>query len=117
MDQICFVMPIQEGMTEDARAFMRELQERRDEYEASLKAGSITKELWFLARIPSGDALVSFLESPDLDAGMAAFIESREEFDMWFKGRLADSTGIDLNEPGEDDDVPELLSSYSAQPE
>src|SRR5262249_33689916 len=82
-------------MTEDARAFMQELQGRRDEYQAILKAGGITRELRFLARIPSGDAFVSFLESPDLDAGLAAFVESREEFDMWFKGRLADSTGID----------------------
>jgi hypothetical protein len=39
--------------------------------------------------------------------------EPQDDFDLWFKRRLADSTGIDLNTPPEMS-LPELLSSYSA---
>jgi len=53
------------------------------------------------------------MESPDLERGLTMFTESREEFDLWFKQRLADVTGIDLNEPGEDG-LFEVLSSYEA---
>jgi hypothetical protein len=53
------------------------------------------------------------MESPDLDRGLTMFAESREEFDLWFKRRLADATGIDLNEPGEDG-LFEVLSTYEA---
>ena len=113
MDQICFVMPLQDGMTDDARAFMRELQTRRAEYEASLQGGGITKEAWFLTEIPTGDALVAYMESPDLDRGLTMFAESQEAFDLWFKRRLADLTGIDLNEPAEEG-LLEVLSSYEA---
>jgi hypothetical protein len=113
VEQICFVMPLQKGMTDDARAFMREIQVRRPEYEASLGNGGITKETWFLTEIPTGDALVAYMESPDLDRGLTMFAESQDEFDLWFKRRLADSTGIDLNEPAPEG-LFEILSSYEA---
>jgi hypothetical protein len=113
VDQICFVMPLEEGKTDAARAFMRELQTRRSEYEASLQSGGITKEAWFLTEIPTGEALVAYMESPDLDRGLTMFAESQDGFDLWFKRRLAELTGIDLNEPAEDG-LFEVLSSYEA---
>ena len=42
------------------------------------------------------------------------FSGSQDDFDLWFKRRLADSTGVDLNDPPEMT-LPELLSSYSAE--
>jgi len=48
----------------------------------------------------------------DFGRALKLFSESRDEFDMWFKQRLADSTGVDLNNPPEMK-LPELLSSYS----
>jgi hypothetical protein len=42
------------------------------------------------------------------------FSRSQDEFDMWFKRRLADCTGVDLNNPPEMT-LPELLSSYNAE--
>lgn len=41
------------------------------------------------------------------------FVESREEFDMWFKKRLLEVTGLDLNNPPELT-LPEVVSSYEA---
>ena len=41
------------------------------------------------------------------------FSHSHDEFDQWFKQRLADATRLDLNTPPAAP-LPELLSSYPA---
>jgi len=115
MDQICLVIPVQPGKGEDAREFMDELeQSRMAEYAASEERIGITKEVWFLAGTPGGDTLVAYIESEDFGEALTRFSGSRDDFDLWFKRRLADSTGIDLNNPPEMT-LPQLLSSYSAE--
>ncbi len=115
MDQVCLLVPVQPGKSDDARAFMRELEEqRKDAYAQSEQRIGIDKEVWFLARAESGDLLVSYMESPDFANALQLFSASQDEFDLWFKRRLADSTGVDLNNPPEMT-LPELLSSYSSR--
>ena len=112
MDQICLVVPVQPGRGDDARDFMRELeQSHMDEYDRSERRIGISKEVWFLAEAPSGDLLVSYIESGDFGNAFKQFVESKDEFDLWFKQRFADATGVDLNDPPEMK-LPELLSSY-----
>jgi hypothetical protein len=114
MNQICLVIPITPGKSEDARDFMRELEhERKAEYDRSERRIGITKEAWYLARAPGGDQFVAYMETTDFGKALSLFSASRDEFDMWFKRRLADSTGLDLNNPPSMQ-LPELLSSYSA---
>ena len=114
MDQICLVVPITPGKTADARDFMRELEEKRKpDYNRSERRIGITKEAWYLARTPGGDQFVAYMESPDFAQALSLFSRSQDEFDRWFKRRLADSTGLDLNTPPSGP-LPELLSSYSA---
>ena len=114
MDQICLVVPIIPGKTTDARDFMRELEtDRKPEYQRSEERIGIVKEAWYLARTPAGDQLVGYMESPDFPAALSMFAQSQDEFDQWFKHRLADATGLDLNTPPEAP-LPELLSSYQA---
>jgi Family of unknown function (DUF6176) len=113
MEQICLVLPVRAGSAGDARAFMRELEaSRKDEYAASEQRIGITKEVWFLAAVEDGDALVAYMETDDFANALRRFSQSEDEFDMWFKRRLADATGVDLNDPPEMS-LPELLSSYS----
>jgi hypothetical protein len=115
MEQICLVLPVQAGSADDARAFMRELKaSRKDEYAASEQRIGITKEVWFLAAVEGGDAMVAYMETNDFANALRLFSQSEDEFDMWFKRRLADATGVDLNDPPEMS-LPELLSSYSAE--
>jgi hypothetical protein len=114
MDQICLVVPILPGRTADARDFMRELETGRNaDYQRSEQRIGIVKEAWYLAPTPAGDHLVAYMESPDFPAALSAFSQSRDEFDRWFKQRLADATGLDLNTPPTAP-LPELLSSYPA---
>ncbi len=114
MDRVCLVLPILAGKTEDARAFQRELDgPRKREYEVSEGRIGIDREFWFLASGPSGDQFVAYMESPDFNKALGMFVESRDEFDLWFKERLANATGVDLNNPPEIQ-LPELLSTYEA---
>ena len=114
MDQICLVVPVLPGKTADALDFMRELEaDRKAEYQASEERIGIVKEAWYLARTPTGDQLVGYLESPDFPKALSMFSQSHDQFDQWFKQRLADATGLDLNTPPTGP-LPELLSSYAA---
>lgn len=115
MDRICIVLPILPGKLDDARAFQRELDtERKAEYARSEQAIGITKELWYIASLPTGDQFVVYMESEDFNRALGLFVESRDEFDLWFKRRLDEVTGLDLNNPPPDMKLPELVSSYEA---
>jgi hypothetical protein len=112
MDQVCLVAQVGEGKAEAARGFMKDLDgSRREEFDRSERRIGITKEVWFLAGTPGGELLVGYMESDDFNGAFAQFISSRDDFDLWFKQRFADVTGIDLNDPPEME-LPELLSTY-----
>ena len=114
MDQVCLVIPALQDRSDDAREFMRELEDSRmAEYDRSEQRIGITKEVWYLAHLNGGDALVAYIESRSFGDALELFSQSQDEFDLWFKRRLADSTGVDLNNPPEMT-LPELLSSYEA---
>ena len=116
MEHICLVIPVQPGHADEARDFMRELEaSRKDEYARSEQRIGITKEVWFLAAAESGEAMVAYMETEDFANALQLFSQSQDDFDVWFKRRLADATGVDLNHPPEMA-LPELLSSYSAEP-
>jgi hypothetical protein len=114
MDQICLVVPVLPGRTADARDFLQELEgERNASYQHSERRIGIVKEVWYLAPAPTGDQLVAYMESPDFGKALSMFSQSHDEFDLWFKQRLADATGLDLNTPPPGP-LPELLSNYAA---
>jgi hypothetical protein len=115
MDQICFVLPILPGQSEAARQFQRELDTtRKADYDRSERRIGITKEVWYLAALPGGDHLVAYIEGADFNRAMQLFVQSQDEFDLWFKQRLAAVTGVDLNNPPPDMKLPELISRYEA---
>lgn len=115
MDHICVAFPIMAGKTDDARAFMEELEgQRKPDYARSEEKIGITKECWFLASLPSGDVFIAYMESENFGRSLQLFSESQDAFDLWFKERLANATGVDLNNPPPDMQLPELLSHYSA---
>jgi hypothetical protein len=113
MDHVCLVFPVLPGRTDDARAFMQELDgPRKGEFDASERRIGITKELWYLARLPTGDQLVGYMESADFGNAVGLFSASHDSFDVWFKQRMADVTGVDLNSIPADFAPPQLLSHY-----
>jgi hypothetical protein len=83
MDQICLVLPILPGKADSARGFQRELDgPRKSEYDASERRIGITKEVWYMAPMQSGDQFVAYMESPDFNKALSMFVQSRDEFDL-----------------------------------
>ena len=115
MDHSCVVFPLLPGKTEDARAFQRELDTtRKADDDRSERRIGITREYWFIASVPGGDPLVVYMESPDFARALGQFGASQGAFDLWFKGRLAEVSGVDLGNLPPDMALPELVSSYEA---
>lgn len=76
MDQICLVLPILPGKTAKAQEFHRELDgPRKSEYNPERRIG-ITKEVWYVAPIPGGEALVAYMESHDFAKALSMFVQS-----------------------------------------
>ncbi len=114
MERTCFVLPLEPGQTEAARAFLRELEgERKKAYAASEQRLGITKEVWALQQGPQGDLFAVYIEAPDLAGAFQRFAASRDEFDVWFKQRVSETTGADLNTPPAGP-LSEVLSVYEA---
>ena len=114
MDQVCFALPVISGKTEDARAFFKELEgSRKAEFARSEERIGIPKESWYLQKTPMADLLIGYMESPDFGRALDLFARSQDEFDVWFKRRLAELTGADLNSPPPGP-MSEQLSSYEA---
>ena len=89
MDHICLALPIVTGQTAAARTFLQQLDTtRRAEFDQSERRIGITKELWHLAKLPSGDHLVGYMESQNFGHALASFVGSREPFDVWFKEQM-----------------------------
>ena len=113
MDPVCLVMPILPGKTADARAFLKELEgPRKSEFDQSERRIGISKELWYLASVPGGDQLVGYMEAANFGQAVSQFSASQDPFDLWFKKRMADVTGMDLNNIPPGFAPPELLSHY-----
>lgn len=114
MDQICLVIPVLAARVDAARDFMRALDaERRAEYDHCARRIGIDKEAWFLASGPQEVSLITYVEAADFAHALGRFASSTEDFDGWFKDRLADVTGIDLDDPPAIT-LPALLSTYSS---
>jgi hypothetical protein len=115
MDQFCLALPILPGKSDDARAFMAELDRPRNgQYDASERRIGISKEAWFLAPLPAGEHLIAYMESGDIQGAIGTFIGSQDAFDLWFKRRLLETTGLDMHNLPADVQFPTLLSAYAA---
>jgi hypothetical protein len=112
MDHICLTIPVLAGQGEAARAFMGELEgSQRNAYAESEQRIGIEKELWFISQLGDQELLVAYMESGDFGQAFEQFVASRDSFDLWFKEQLANTTGLDLNNPPEMQ-LPQLVSHY-----
>jgi hypothetical protein len=112
MDHTCIVVPVKPGKEEALRDFYRELEgSRHDDYDHSEQRLAISKEVAFGAKTDAGMFAVIYIESEDFETAFGQFVQSQDEFDLWFKQQLLDVSGVDLNNPPEME-LPELLSVY-----
>jgi hypothetical protein len=109
-----FALPILEGKSAAARAFLADLEgTRKSEYAASEQRLAISREVWAIQNTQMGDLFVVFFEAPDIPGAVGQFVGSRDPFDVWFKDKVRDATGVDLNVPPPGP-LSEVLSVYEA---
>ena len=100
MDQTLFTLPILPGQTDAARAFLQELGgPRMQELTACGRRVGVAKEMWAIQQMPQGDVVVAYFAGEDITQAFAEFAASQDAFDRWFKQRLHETTGADLNTP------------------
>jgi hypothetical protein len=100
MEQALFALPILPGKTEAARAFLQELGGPRKQDLAECGQGvGLIKETWAIQQTPQGDLFVAYLAGENLARAFEQFAASQTEFDRWFKQRVQETTGADLNTP------------------
>ena len=104
--------PVVEGKEDEARTFARETLERRDEFEESQERIGVTKEEWSLQQTPMGSFVVVRFESDDVEAAFAALAQSNESFDVWFRERVQEVSGVDLGAPMPGP-LPEIILDWS----
>ena len=116
MATLLFSMPIRPGQADAARAFAQEcVGPRLSDFDASERRIGIPVETWYMQRIGNTEYFTVMVEGPDLNASLGAFIASQDPFDLWFKSRLADVTGVDLNAgPPPPEAFAETLAEYHA---
>ena len=82
MDRTCFALPLLAGKTEAARAFLHELEgERKLAYAASEERLGLTKEVWAVQTLPTGDCFVVYFEGADIGRAFRQFAASQDAFD------------------------------------
>jgi hypothetical protein len=104
--------PVLEGKEDEPRKFAEETLARRDEFAASQQRLGITKEMWVLQESPEGSMVILHFESDDVERAFSEFAQSDDNFDVWFKGRVKEVTGVDLNEPPPG--LPEMILDWSS---
>jgi hypothetical protein len=115
MDHVALAFPILPGQTGAARTFQKDLDTtRKSDYAKSEKRIGVHREYWYIADLPSGEHLLAFFDADDVNAAFAAFIQSQDPFDLWFKQSLNDVTGVDLANLPPGMKLPELVSTYES---
>lgn len=114
MATLLLSIPVKPGQADAARAFAHEFTGARlEEFDASERRIGITAESWYLQRIGDADCFTVYLEGPDLNASLTAFGSSRDPFDLWFKERLLELTGVDISAgPPPPEALAETLADY-----
>ena len=101
------------GKEEEPRRFAQETLARRAELDASQQRLGITKEEWALAQSPEGAMVIVHFEGDDVEGAFAALAESNDGFDVWFKERVKEITGVDLGE-ADSGPLPEVILDWSS---
>src|SRR4051794_31610268 len=100
MATIALSVPVLPGKADQLRALGRTmLGERRAEFAAAQRSGSISREHWYLEETEQGQRMVIYIEAPDIEFVFRNFAESQTDWDLWEKGQLREITGMDFGQP------------------
>lgn len=93
-DLFAAALPILPGQSDRVRAFGRELEAVRDEYDQLNKNATLSRHVVFIQPSPMGDLAIHVMEGDDLARIQRDFDDSAH--DKWWLGFLKDVHGVDL---------------------
>jgi hypothetical protein len=105
--------PVLSGKDDDARKFAQETLGRGEEFSASQKKAGVTKEEWSLQQSPMGSLILVRFECDDIENAFSQLAQSTDGFDVWFRNRVKEVTGVDLAEPS-DAAPPDMILDWRA---
>ena len=99
MDHICLFVPLLPGKEDATRAFYKDVEgPRQQEYTDSERRLEITKEIaWLTPLDDNSSAAIIYIESENFEQAFSEFVQSQNDFDLWFKQQVLDVSGLDLN--------------------
>ena len=93
--------PVLPGKADEVRKFAQETLGRGEEFSASQKNSGVSREEWSLQETPMGDLVLVRFEADDVEKSFERLATSTDEFDVWFRSRVLDISGVDLAAPPE----------------
>ena len=97
MPAIGFVVPVLPGKEQADLDWMGEMAgPRREEYESSWKELGVTRHAVWHQQTPDGTVAVVYMEVDDIPRAMEGVASSDDPFNQWFRERVQDVHGIDL---------------------
>jgi hypothetical protein len=108
--------PILPGKVEAQRDFAEEtMGARRADFEEFQKRRAVTRETWSVQQTLDGNAFaVIWFESPDPEQAIAEVARDPSEFGTWFRERVKELNGIELDPAQPLPGAPELLVDWRA---
>jgi hypothetical protein len=105
--------PVLKGKEDEGRKFAEEVRGRMEDFNASQKRSGTTREEWSLQETPMGSLVLVRFEAADLEASFATLAQSTDDFDVWFKKRVQEISGVDLGAAPEGP-PPEIILDWRA---
>ena len=97
MPAMGFVVPVLPGKEQADLDWMEEMAgPRREEYESSWKELGVTRRAVWHQQTPDGTVAVVYMEVNDIPRAMEGVASSDDPFNQWFRERVQDVHGIDL---------------------
>jgi len=107
------LMPVLPGREQTARTFSNELlKERRAETDAFYARYGVRGETWSLQQTPMGLIGVVCTDIDDLADGLHKLAASTHPFDVWFRSRVQEITGLDLGQAMHEDPAAEQIFDW-----
>lgn len=82
---------------EKLKEFAQELDTRSSQTDAFYRKYGITHESWHIQETPTGPWVIGIAKIQNPSEAGPRFAQSSDEFDAWFKGRVHQLSGVDLD--------------------
>jgi hypothetical protein len=100
MASFAIALPLRPGQESSLKQLGDDLRgSRQAAFDESERRLGISKESWFLQKTDAGNLVLVTFEAENPGQALAQFGRSRDSFDLWFKERVKEITGVDMNGP------------------